>query len=166
MVLSDLIDTALREFGTGLEGRYGLSTTGDTTFSLRGETRDGRTFRGTGRIYLDGPGIRVEFELDVEGTIDVGPVPDFLDKAGKLLEEFSAQSENEHIRSGRQFGALLKHIADWHAGKPVDKKILRSLLRFTAKQLEDLQHKAGVPKGHPLDEARKAVSAAARLLKD
>lgn len=160
---------ALVEHGTSHEpNSMKYRSTGDTTFAIEGKTRDGRDWKGTGRIYLNGWAVEVEIDVDVHGTVDMGPVPDFLDKADRLIRE------SIKVIDDRSFTRSLKWVPEsvdtWRKGEPVDKGGLRSQLRDASQWLEGKMRGLEIqnftdPTYKLIDDARKAANAAARKLK-
>lgn len=171
--MKNLINSALSEYGAAFDGHYNFKQTGDTTFEVRGVARDGRTFSGPGRLYLKGEMIHVEADIEVVGEVDMGPVPDFLEEAEartKTAIQVLVKAIDEpklERRLLRAFKWVLESIEEWRAGRPVDKKVLRSYLRDAAEDMgkRSLDAPHGSPEREATDQARKALSGAARKLK-
>lgn len=177
--VTKILERALKEQDTTL-AKFEARQVNDNVISARGTTADGRTFEGEVTVFLKGENLYTTTKLRLEGSVDMGPMPESLSKvlavistlADKTLEVLGKNQLG--FRYGHYRTALQTKLELWGRGEPVDKRDLRLHLQHLDKDLKDRlfdgRLKMLTPENleilKPLFVAtRKAIAAAVRDLK-
>lgn len=143
-----------------------------------GTTTDGRTFRIETIFFIKNMIIQSDAQIVVEGTVAMGPVPTVLARVEAsvvtLLEALTSLGvdRREYFNFGKGWVNIAQDIEAWRRGDPVDTKELRSRLNSMVKYAKDLTDTVrrksllDQPLAKLIDEARKALGAAARGVPD
>lgn len=164
--------------------KYSVKQLKDNEFTIQGTTMDGRSFTTNVVFKIDKGSVLTSIATTrVEGTVDMGSVPEALEKVASVVSHFEEVMKSVDLDRDaavslflRDYGKfLLPTIEAWRQGRVVDKKQVRSQLRFLVKRIESIKlnsdQRALVPPGEnkPLwkivDATRIALGAATRSVK-